>query len=122
MIVIISPSWLVQVNAEAGKYLRAKAETAVQQSKRRKLQIIPVLVGGAQMPAAEQLPEQLRSLTQRNAKPIRPDSFDYDMGLVRKALGIGSGIAPGLVAAISLIVLAALGLGVLSQTPSGNPV
>jgi hypothetical protein len=55
---------------------------------------------------------------------VRSASFDYDydMGLVGRALGIKKGIAAGWVAPLSLIVLVALGLGVLSQTPTGNPI
>jgi branched-chain amino acid transport system substrate-binding protein len=127
MIVLISPAWLNQIDTEAGKYLRAEAEAALRQAGSRKLLIIPVMVGGAAMPSAEQLPESLRALTKRSGTPVRAASFDYDMGLVRKALGIGAGIRPAWVAGVSLIVLVALGLGILSQVlgwplqPGGSP-
>ncbi len=43
------------------------------------LLLIPVLVQGARMPRAEQLPESLRPLTLRNGTPIRPDpDFAHD--------------------------------------------
>jgi branched-chain amino acid transport system substrate-binding protein len=118
MIVVISPSWLVQVNSPNTSYVRLEAEAAL----RHNIPVIPVLVGGAQMPHAEQLPEGLRSLTRRNARPVRPDSFDYDMDWVRKALGLGSGLRAGWVAMISALLLVALSTGVLSQYPTGNPI
>ncbi len=83
MIVVISPSWLAQVNAPDTSYVRVEAETAL----RLNVPVIPVLVGGAQMPSAEQLPEGLRSLMRRNVRAVRSTDFDYDMEWVGRALG-----------------------------------
>lgn len=120
MIVVISPSWLIQVNAPDTSYVRLEAEIAL----RHNIEVIPVLVGGARMPPAEQLPEGLRSLTRRNARPVRADSFDYDMDWVRRGLGINPGIRTGWVAAISAVLLVVLSVGILSQGPEdpSNPV
>lgn len=117
MIVVISPSWLAQINAPAGVYLRAEAEAAL----RRNLLLIPVLVNGTQMPAAESLPASLRALTQRNAKQIRPDSFEYDMDFVRKALGIKPSTRVAGLTGISALLLVGLTLGILSQTTQWRP-
>lgn len=117
MIVVISPSWLAQINTPAGVYLRAESEAAL----RRNLLLIPVLVGGTQMPTAESLPASLRSLTQRNAKQIRPDSFDYDMDFVRKALGIKAGARVAGIAVVAALLLVGLTLGVLSQAGQKPP-
>lgn len=120
MIVLISPSWLAHINFPDASYVRVEVETALDKG----VSVIPVLVGGAKMPDAEQLPEKLRVLKRLNIQPVRHESFDYDMGLVRKALGLGGGFRASWVAAISLVVLAALGLGVLSQVPAdpSNPI
>jgi len=83
MIVVISPSWLAQVNAPDTSYVRVEAETALSLN----VPVIPVLVGGAQMPSAEQLPEGLRSLMRRNVRAVRSTDFDYDMEWVGRALG-----------------------------------
>lgn len=40
--------------------------------------ILPVLVGGALMPAPDLLPENVRPVTARNALPLRHDRFDDD--------------------------------------------
>lgn len=45
----------------------------------RKVRVVPVLVEGAQMPAAEQLPEELRPLTRRQALELRDNRWDSDV-------------------------------------------
>jgi hypothetical protein len=117
VIVVISPSWLMQVNSPDTSYVRLEADAAL----RHNIPVIPVLVGGAQVPSAGQLPESLRPLTRRNARPVRADSFDYDMDWVRRGLGLGTGLRPQWIAAISVLLLVALSLGILSRLP-GNPI
>jgi hypothetical protein len=52
------------------------------------MRIIPLLVDGARMPAAEELPEPLQSFAFRNATAIRPDpDFHRDMHRVIQAIG-----------------------------------
>lgn len=116
MLVVISPSWLTQVNTAPDAHVRQEVEIALS----RKLLVIPLLVGGAQLPEPEQLPESLRSLVQLNVRAIRPEDFDYDMSWVARALGLG-GVPTPLVLA-SAAVLTVLGLAVLTQTPTGNPL
>jgi len=120
VIVAISPAWLNQINSPDTSYVRAEAEIALD----RGIPVIPVLVGGAKLPSEEQLPEKLRVLTRLNVQPLRHETFDYDMGLVRKALRLGNSPHMGWVAAISAMLLVALSLGLLSQVPEdpSNPV
>jgi hypothetical protein len=138
MIVVVSPSWLAQVNAPDISYVRLETEAAL----RRGLLVIPVLVGGAQMPPTGQLPEGLRPLTRRNARPVRSADFDYDMEWVGRALGGGPPaqqpqpavqmppatplrprpVRNPLLLAGAVVALVALAVGVLSQVPEGNPV
>jgi hypothetical protein len=118
MIIVMSPSWLTHVYTSDTSYPRFEAEAAL----RRNLLIIPVLVGGATTPTAEQLPETLRPLLRRNIRLIRPDSFDYDMEWVRKALGVRTISRAPFITAISALLLVAASLGTLSQVPEGNPV
>src|SRR5690349_13699027 len=116
MLVVISPSWLTQVNTAPDAHVRQEVEIALS----RKLLVIPLLVGGAQLPEPEQLPESLRSLVQLNVRAIRPEDFDYDMSWVARALGLG--IVPPILVMASAAVLLVLGLAVLTQAPTGNPV
>jgi hypothetical protein len=118
MIIIMSPSWLTHVKSAEVSYPRLEAETGI----RRGLQIIPAMVGITTTPTAEDLPESLRPLLRRNIRPIRPDSFDYDMEWVRKALGVRTIRRAPLITTLSALLLVAAGFGGLSQVPAGNPV
>ena len=54
----------------------------------RPLLVVPVLVGGARMPKPEQLPEDIRAITTKNALPLRHESFDDDTeNIVAAVLG-----------------------------------
>jgi hypothetical protein len=119
VIVVISPSWIAQVNAPTS-YVRLETETAL----RRNIPVIPILIGGVQMPSAERLPAGLRQLTRLNARQVRPDSFDYDMDWIRKALGFSVSAGVRWSAAASVLLLIALSLALLSQVPvsAANPV
>lgn len=72
VLVIIGPQWLSIANAngrrldQANDFVRLEVAGALAAGKR----VIPVLVGGAAMPSAEQLPEPLRALATRNAIAI----------------------------------------------------
>src|SRR5215813_12805714 len=104
VLVVISPSWLAQINAPDASYVRAEAEIALEKD----IPVIPVLVGGAKLPSAEQLPEKLRVLTRLNVQSLRHETFDYDIGLVRKALRLSGGLRMGWVAAIAAVLLVAV--------------
>lgn len=65
-------------------FVRIEIESAL----KRNILVVPVLVGGAEMPYAEDLPETLRPLTRRNGISIRPDpDFHNDMSRLVKRLG-----------------------------------
>jgi hypothetical protein len=54
---------------------------------RRGIPVVPLLVDGATMPAAETLPEEIRDFAYRNAVPIRPDP-DFGNDVDRLVRGI----------------------------------
>jgi TIR domain len=57
----------------------------------RPLLILPVLVGGARMPKPEQLPEDIRAITAKNALPLRHETFDDDTeNIVATVLGMSA--------------------------------
>lgn len=82
LLVLIGPGWL-GAPAPDGRprlddprdYVRFEIETAIRLGKR----VIPVLVGGAAMPEAAQLPPQLAPLARYNALEIADARFDQDM-------------------------------------------
>ena len=106
---------------EQDDYVRAELRAALA----RPMLILPILVAGARMPKPEQLPEDVRAVTGKNALPLRHESFDDDaenivaavlgvsakdrawegQGTLRTKIGYGIG---GAIAAAALLLVAAL--------------
>jgi endonuclease G len=90
VLVIIGPTWASAADAQGNRRLenpadlvRVEAEAAL----KRSVPVIPVLVGGATMPAAESLPEDIRALTYRHALPVRSDpDFRNDVAQLVKTI------------------------------------
>lgn len=77
LLAIIGPRWLEALLARAANpddFVKLEIQTALDQGKK----VIPVLVGGASMPAASALPESIRALARRNAVHVRPERFPAD--------------------------------------------
>jgi len=90
LLAVIGPDWLT-VRDQDGQlrlqdpadFVRIEIESALQ----RNIPVIPLLVAGATMPAAEELPESLRGLAFRNGTQIRPaPDFTVDMARLIKNL------------------------------------
>ena len=84
-LVIVGPNWASAEDESGRRRLDqpddwVRTETAMVLN--RKIRVIPVLVGGARLPRAEDLPEELRSLTKRQAREIRSTSWDSDVALL----------------------------------------
>ena len=61
---------------DPGDFVRIEIESAL----KRQIPVIPVLVGGASIPAAEQLPSSIQNLSYRNGIAVRVDpDFHRDM-------------------------------------------
>jgi hypothetical protein len=78
LIAVIGKNWLAATNAAGQKrleipddYVRIEIATALQRNTR----VIPLLVQGAVMPSAEELPEDLAPLTRRNAFELHESSW-----------------------------------------------
>ncbi|MBZ0300785.1 MAG: toll/interleukin-1 receptor domain-containing protein [Anaerolineae bacterium] len=90
LLAVIGPQWVHVVDASGSRrlhdpndFVRIEIESALRQGVR----VVPVLVGGATMPATEELPETLQPLTRRNAIQVRPDpDFHNDMTRLIKGL------------------------------------
>ena len=89
VIVVIGPQWL-QIADESGQrrldqwndFVRLEIVTALKENKL----VIPVLIQQATMPRPDQLPEDLVTLTRRNAIVITHQSFSHDAGKLVKAV------------------------------------
>ena len=82
VIALIGPTWLTAAHPDGrcrldapDDVVRAELETALGVGAR----VIPVLVGGAEMPKAAALPESLRRLAQRNALELTDARWQYDV-------------------------------------------
>jgi hypothetical protein len=77
MVVVIGPRWAAVEGShgrprlfEGRDWVRYEVERALQ---RQDVQVVPVLVAGAKMPAPEELPESLRELPELNAIDLSDD-------------------------------------------------
>src|ERR1044072_5383566 len=89
LLALIGRDWL-EVKNESGKrrlddpmdFVRLETASAL----KRDIPVIPVLVRGARMPHAEELPEDLKELAFRNAVELTHARCDSDLQLLVKAL------------------------------------
>ena len=88
--VVIGPRWLEAVPEGGSRlddpndFVRIEIASAL----RREIPVVPLLVDGAQMPRAEQLPEEIRALSRRNGTVIRHDpDFHNDITRLLSRLG-----------------------------------
>jgi formylglycine-generating enzyme required for sulfatase activity len=92
-LVLIGPRWL-EIRTERGTRRLEDPEDLVgleirEALQRPELKVIPVLVGGARLPRAEDLPGDLRPLVRRQAHEISESRWDYDISrLVANLRGI----------------------------------
>lgn len=91
MLAIIGVGWLNASDPHGKPRLNDSADFVrieIESGLKRKIPVIPLLVGGASMPLAKSLPASLRALTYQNGLPIRPDpDFHRDMDRLISALG-----------------------------------
>lgn len=94
LLAMIGPHWLSAADAQGRRRLELandfiRLEIAVALS--RDIRVIPVLVGGTAMPAADELPEDIRALAQRNAFELTDRRWDADVdqltGILEKLTG-----------------------------------
>ena len=89
LLVVIGPEWLEAKDERGARRLNdssdfVRIETA--SALRRDIPVIPVLVRGAKMPSAEQLPEDLKELAYRNCIELAHARWRSDIQLLIEAL------------------------------------
>jgi hypothetical protein len=116
-IAVIGPGWLAAVDADGaprltnpGDYVRRELASALS----RPTPTIPVLVGDAEMPTAEQLPAELQALVLRQAITLRDETWHEDVERLVRALRGTPGRKPntGRLVAAGIAVIAVLASGV----------
>jgi hypothetical protein len=91
LLVIIDKEWLTVKDdkgrirlEQPGDYVRQEVEAAL----KRDIVVTPVLVEGAQMPAPEELPAEIRELVYRNAFELTYNRWDSDVHEMIRRLGL----------------------------------
>jgi hypothetical protein len=134
VLAIIGPGWLAPTTAsgkprlfDADDYVRLELQRALERDAR----VIPVLVGGAPLPAPGELPEDIRKISQRQAVVLHDESWHEDIdSLVRSLRGDAAGPRRSVsrwvvVGALTIAFLALLTTGVViwltstASTPTG---
>lgn len=88
LIALIGKNWLTMSDTQGRKIdnpndlVRLEIATAL----RRNIRLIPALLDGAQMPRAEELPEDMHPLARRNAIEISNNRFKADMDILIRVL------------------------------------
>jgi hypothetical protein len=98
LLALIGPQWLTITNKngqlrldDPNDFVRLEIEAALTRSSVR---VIPILVDGATMPRAEELPPSLAGLVRRQAVEVNPARFDFDTRPLLKVLGEGRSKSP----------------------------
>jgi beta-lactam-binding protein with PASTA domain len=98
LLAVIGPRWLTLNDKDGNNrlgdpndYTRLEVGTAL---KRQGVRVIPVLVEGATMPSSDDLPEELKPLTRRNAIELTDKRWKYDVGELETTLRQLLGLQP----------------------------
>jgi hypothetical protein len=130
VVAVIGPGWLTASKPEGAPrlfepddYVRLELARALQ----REVRVIPVLVGGASLPTADALPEDLRGLVERQGMVLRDESWHQDVETLVRALRGEPALPtirrrPWLISGAVAVVLIGLGVGAwwLWGPASGN--
>jgi TIR domain len=89
LLALIGEEWLTITDDQGRRrlddpddFVRLEIEAALT----RKVRVIPILVDGARMPRADELPSGLARLVRRQALELSPARFDFDTGRLLKVL------------------------------------
>ncbi len=134
-LVVIGKNWLNITGPNGGRRLDDPKDTVRQEimtALRLGMRVFPVLVGGAQMPAEDQLPPDLQALARRNALEITEQDWDAGFEKLTEVLDriIGAPAVPkarhnstivaAAIAAVAVIIALAVLLSHRNPPPSGN--
>jgi hypothetical protein len=133
VLAVIGPGWLTASTPEGrprllepDDFVRLEVARALQ----REVRVVPVLVGGARLPTAAALPEDLQGLVERQGIVLRDESWYQDVESLARSLRGEPAVPPGhgrwwprrrvlIAAAAGLLVSAGVGAALL-LLPSGG--
>jgi len=115
LLAIIGTHWLTATEANGARRLdnpRDFVRLEIAKALERNIRVVPVLVGGATMPRPEDLPEDLRELSERQDIEIRDSHFRQDaeqlLALIHKQPNKGRLLT--VLAAVAAVIVLACGL------------
>ena len=89
LLALIGDQWLTAADEQGRRrlddpddFVRLELEAALT----RQVRVIPILIDGARMPHAEDLPDSLAKLVRRQALELSPASFEFDTSRLLKVL------------------------------------
>jgi len=89
LLALIGDQWLTITDEDGRRrldnpadFVRLEIEAALE----RKVRVIPILVDGARMPRADELPPTVAALARRHALELSPSRFDFDTSRLLKVL------------------------------------
>lgn len=132
LIALIGPHWLTVTDKAGRRRLDDPADLTrleILAALQRNIRVIPALVGGAEMPAADELPDALKPLGRRQAYELADHRWNGDCARLVQVLKpiVGGGTPAGkrvLAGASLVLVLLASGYGVklwLDRQPGPQP-
>lgn len=87
VVVLIGKQWLAELKTRLSRpeadFVRIEIATALRLGK----VVIPVLLNGAELPAGEALPDDLRRLVRHQALNLRDEAWAHDCGRLADAIG-----------------------------------
>ena len=89
LLALIGDQWLTIIDEQGRRRLNDPADFVrleIQAALKRHVRIIPILVGGAHMPHADELPAGLTGLARRQALDLSPNRFEYDTNRLLRVL------------------------------------
>ncbi|MEY2688807.1 MAG: hypothetical protein RL375_3005 [Pseudomonadota bacterium] len=84
MLALIGATWLTEIQDREAHGDEDYVRLELARSLARGIPIVPVLVDGAPMPRARDLPDDLKAVTRRNALPLVADTFEAQMGRLER--------------------------------------
>ncbi len=81
LLAVIGPRWLTETDTNKKRRLDDPADwvrTEIVAALSRKIRVIPVLVGKANMPTARDLPPEIKALAERQTHELSDKRWDYD--------------------------------------------
>ncbi len=100
LLALIGPRWLGASDAQGQSRLEQPSDFVRQEialALERRIPVIPVLLGGATMPSATELPEALRDLSRCNAMAVTDANYAGDLERLTRGIEALLGESPGTV-------------------------